>query len=211
MKSNLLLISIFLSGIGLLFHEADGLCFDLVKQYYECRYLKMKYYFDDYFYFFDEFYAPDPDVPNNLVNDSIYQNLTSYTFDQGMSLIQRIFQETDNCTSQFCRCVSHGYIDDTLYYGRQSILFRNATNFNQMKTIVADFGNKFRSQLLPLDEIHQDLNYEEHELPSLAKFCVELEFTYTRVDFYYKNISACNTFNSTVSVFSSYSDIYKYY
>ena len=194
MKLNIFICSIFLlAGLDFI-NRVDGICFDLVKKFFECQHLKMV---RGVGMFGDIEYFSNPNISNNTLDDAFYKrNLSNMTFDQGMDLIRQIYIQTNNCSSEFCKCVSSNIIDKL--FPNHSMFFRNATNFPHVKSILAGFNKHYESQLLPLEEIHFWVNFEDHDHMSLAEFCVDLEYTWMRALFY-KNFGECQVYNQTVN------------
>lgn len=78
-------------------------CYDIMKQYYECKYLKM---IEDQY----DMYVPNPKIPNNSLNDSFFYslNLTNKTFADAIKFVKLIYDTANlkgsRCT-QLCNCV----------------------------------------------------------------------------------------------------------
>lgn len=174
------------------FRQTNGECYDLVKQYYECKHLVMiSSNGNDY--------KPDKNVKNNFLDDTFYQSkgLGDMGFDQGMELIQSIYNEVDfvtlqRCDSYLCKCVinrtSRYYNDDN--YG---FFFRD--NFDDFKSIVSEFDQIFQDNRDSLEKFTDNWSYD---LPTLAKFAYINEFTPLRKD-EYTSIRLCYTNNYVVN------------
>ena len=173
----------------LAFNQVDCQCVDLVQQYFQCKYLKMifnnsnNYSYSSMSYSSTPAYIPDPSIANNQLNDTFYQNqnLSKMTFDQAMQLFWKIYNETNNCNSSFCDCVSKGLIDQ--HGQKPSLLFRNNSIFTQMKIILSAFNSKFKPALLPYSQLTY-LFYQTPNLTTLNQFCVNYDYSYSRVMYY---------------------------
>ena len=184
-------------------NQVNGECFRLVQQYYECKHLVMVEQENN------ETYIPSTLVPNNILNDAFYKslNLDEKTFDEAMDLFWQIYDETNNCNTDFCKCVSTGIIN-WYKYGREnkfSLYFRNATNYEQMKIIVSEFLEKFESTLKPYSELEMIFKAQTHSdqvLPTLAHFCMKYDYTDERY-IYHEEFFDCFT-DDIVSLFSFY-------
>lgn len=208
MKFYFILSTVFLLTIhesnawlfSLYFYEGE--CFGLVKQYYQCRHLNMT---KSMSWFYTE-YIPNSNIPNNTLTDAHFKNLTRLSFDDGMNLIRRIYVETNNCTSEFCNCVNFNHVDLHGYY---SMFFRNSTNYAPSKSILGDFIQKHKSQLLPREDLDPLVNSFGYDLPSLTDFCINVEWSWLRLHMYDK-LDTCVKLNQTViNIFSiSYIELY---
>ena len=114
-----------------------------------------------------------------------------------MDLFWQIYNETNSCKSDFCKCVSTGIIDQ-YKYGREnqfSLFFLNRTNFEQVKIIVSEFINKYQttiSSYTDLEEFFKAKTHSNQTLPTLANFCMKYEYTDERF-IYYKDSNNCYT------------------
>lgn len=194
--------------------QVNGECFDLVHQYYQCKHLKMVNKYAEYGFAFK--YKPDSSVPNNALTDKFYQKLTSneMNFDKAMNLFRKIYTETNNCSSEFCRCVSQQIVDEN---GKYSMYFRNETIFPHAKKIIEAFIKKFESKLRNLKNASEFqyyfnenwkedifINTRDPNLKSLAQFCVNHDYTKNRLIYYHNNFSCSSALpiNVTVIFFS---------
>lgn len=175
----------------LLFGQVENSGFQLVKQYYECKNLVM---IPNNFSYTHKHYYPDPNVPNNRLNDTFYQRigLQNMTFDQAMSLFRTIFMEIRSCPRQtpfLCNCVNSLFSGTTV---DQSVLFRNETVFAQVKLIVNTFITKFRPFLVSSQNgFLSDWFFHGHDLPTLIQFFFNYDYTTTRLLFYNESLTAC--------------------
>ena len=181
-------------------NQVNGECFELVQQYYECKNLVMVLDKNN------QTYIPSTLVPNNILDDAFYENLNldGKTFDEAMDLFWQIYDETNNCNTELCKCVSTGIIDK--YIGGKkhkfSLYFRNATNYEQMKIILSDFLEKFKSTLKPYSDLEMFFKEKAHSnqvLPTLARFCMKYDYTDERF-IYHNNSLDCFT-DDIVSIF----------
>ena len=126
-------------------NEVNSQAVMIFPQYYICSYLRVK----GYYYFQGTrkviFYERDKTIAGNTLNETFWQSLglSSKTFDDAMLKYKQIYNETNNCTTNFCTCVASTFIDDP-YESTFSIFFRNETNFVAVKPIIAAFLNKTR-------------------------------------------------------------------
>lgn len=165
--------------------EINGQCMDLVQQYYQCKYLKMKKTEK----FWGEVYEPDPSIANNALNESFYvgKSVNKMNFDKAMTLFETIYLESDNCTqskNEFCECVSLGHIDQ---HGNYSIYFRNRTNFVNAKKVIKAFVDKFKPKLLSYGDLQYHWNFYQFStlnLTSLIHFCMEYDYSENRLQYY---------------------------
>lgn len=179
-------VGILLTMLALI-TQVELRCYDLVKQYYECQNLtmtKMNYSMNQVYYY------PNYSIPNNKLNDSFYQRLglENMTFNRAMDLFRLIHTRTNNCTTEFCNCVSFHHIDTSNSYF--SIYFRNETNFLQFRDIVASFINKFRNFMYSLNSTQLRLSYS-YEHPTLSRFCMTNEYTTQRLRYYNYSLMSC--------------------
>ena len=174
------LIAFFLS-----LNQVDCQCVDLIQQYFQCKYLKMISYsnYSSISYSSLPAYIPDPSIANNQLNDTFYQsqNLSQMTFDQAMQFFWKIYNETNNCNSSFCVCVSKGVIDK--WGPKPSLLFRNNSIFTQMKIILSAFNTKFKPALLPYSQLKY-LFISTLNLTTLNQFCVNYDYSFGRTNYY---------------------------
>lgn len=159
---------------------ADGSSFLLVRQYCECKNLKM--ISDNMF----RKYYPDPDVPNNYLNDTYYQRqgFLNKTFDEAMSYFQTMFAEIRNPpreTPNLAICFNSVVLGNIVSPG---VLFRNATTLASVKQIATAFINKFRPFL--------EYNWEASELPTLVQFILRNDVSLGRFYYYNNSLSKCN-------------------
>ena len=176
--------------------QVDCQCADLIQQYYQCKYLKMTNNTSDSYktYGIGPAYVPDSSIPNNQLTDTFYKGLSlgQMTFDQAMQLFWNIYNETNNCNSKFCDCVSNGLIDQA--YSPGSVVFRNATIYPQMKSILLAFMNKYQPYLSPYSQLTSYF-YQTQNLPTLNQFCVNYDYSKNRLS-YYSNTRSCDSMGS---------------
>ena len=178
-------------------NQVNGECFELVQQYYECQYLEMRNPNNGHSIPIP--YEPNPLIDNNILDDTFYQNisLNEWTFDEAMDLFWEIYNSTNNCNTELCKCISTGIIDQYKYgrEGRFSLYFRNRTNFEQVKIIVSEFIDKYQSAIssyTDLEEFFKAKTHSNQTLPTLAEFCMKYEYTDERF-IYYKDSNDCFT------------------
>lgn len=164
----------------------EGQSYDLVRQYGWCKNLTMILYNSTYT---PPFYMPDPNVPNNILNDTYFQkmNLSSMSFYDAMNFFRRIYLETNNCSSRFCNCVSWDVIDA---HGAYSVVFRNDTNFHQVVSLVELFLEKLKPKLLPYSVLQYSYPfYDSPNLTTLVQFSIKNDYSSNRMAFY--NTTSC--------------------
>lgn len=190
-----LFISVYLILSLVAFDQINANCNDLIQQYYECKYLHMSIQNNTWG---ELDYRPVKSIRNNKLDDKFYRRhgLAKMDFDDGMHLFKKIYDETENCHTKFCKCVSFKHIDN---YNNFSILFRNETNFPQVKKIVEGFIRKFKSKLLPYDKVPVPVMYDgpwgpEKNFPTIQKFCYRNDFSWERL-MYYNYSASCSNFN----------------
>ena len=184
-----LILTLFLMSILGQIQQLNGQCYDLIRQYNQCKHLKMEFKKIDYIkkekYFVN--YTANFDL-----TDRFYRKLMSkeMNFNKAMNLFRKIYTETDNCTSEFCKCVSLGVID---YHGNYSLYFRNKDVFPHVKRIIEDFNKKFESYLKPYSQLryNEKLNSDQN-LSSLAQFCIKYDYSYNRYGYYKMDIYGKN-------------------
>lgn len=168
---------IFSSSLDFMIHRADSLVFDLVHQYFQCKNLKMIKTIDPKY---GEYYTRDNSIKDNQLDDKFYRGLGlfDYGFDEAMQLVRSIYTETENCTISdqvFCDCVTKMYMTKD---GDYSILFRNSTNFSQLKGIIQAFSIAFEAYLR-IDNYGQSVS--RYTYPTLFNFVVYNDFTKDRL------------------------------
>ena len=92
-------------------------------------------------------YVPDPEVPNNTLNDAYYRNigLANMTFNETYAMVARIYDAIGRkCRGPNCICYN-SYIFHS--YDDHSVMFLNVTILEQAKRIVWAFIEKFRGNL----------------------------------------------------------------
>lgn len=171
---------------GCILKEIECGSFELIKQYYECKLLKMINS--------SERYIPDSTIPNNTLEDPFYQNFSKMTFEQGLELIQQIYLQTNLCANEFCNCVNPSRIDTN-----KSLFFHNTINFQQVKTIISEFNSKFDSKVRSFEDIYYYINSKAQDLPALADFSILVDYTWLRPGFY-ENTPECYVYNTTVCI-----------
>lgn len=180
------LISIMFAAILSFPVSTNADCFDLIQQYYHCKNLKM---IQNQIGPIRNWY-PDPKQPITMLPESFYaaQGLSTMSFEQSMSLIQKIHKES-NCNSNFCKCVSIGHIDRP-GEGQYSLFFRNDVKFAQTKSIISHFNLNMAQYRLSFDQLK---NHWNSNLPTLTRFCLQNEFTYKRFSFFSAQSRTCLT------------------
>ena len=195
-----LILTLFLLFIFVQIQQLNGQCYDLIRQYNQCKHLKMEFKKSGYMEVEVHnitMYIIEPQekyfvnsTANSDLTDRYYRKLMSkeMNFNKAMNLFRKIYTETDNCTSDFCKCVSLGVID---YHGNYSLYFRNKDVYPHVKRIIEDFSKQFESDLNPYSELWY---YEEFELysyqnlSSLAQFCIKYDYSYNRYEYYNMSI-----------------------
>lgn len=172
--------------------QADLKCYDLVRQYYQCKKLimhKVNFSWDIIYY------IPNYSIPNNRLDDSFFQKLglENMPLNKAMDLFKQIYMETNNCTSEFCNCVNFQFIDTNDQF---SIYFRNETNFRQFNDIISAFNNKFSKFMYPIDYFTKLIF--TYEFPTLTKFCITNEYTSQRLNNYNNTLMSCVNRNESV-------------
>lgn len=179
--------------------NVDCQCYDLIKQYFECKYLNMSIR-NNTWQMLD--YLPDSSKPNNYLSDRVYKRyLNKMNFNEAMQLFQKIYKITENCSTEFCKCVAWKHIDKNIKY---SIFFRNETNFKQVKKILLSFNLRFKDDILPFKQLEHMYMYDGPPgdwplYPSLTKFCIKYDYSRTRLGFYNFN-SSCDNPNYSYEV-----------
>ena len=174
--------------------QVNGQCFDLIHQYNQCKHLKMEKTKRN----LSEKYEPKKlERERNKLTDRFYRKLNSseMNFDKAMKLFRTIYTEINNCTSEFCECVSLGIIDDSK--ANYSMYFRDKNFFQHSKSIIEAFNKKFESNLLPLEYLGYQTEFSSLYIPSLAQFCINHDYSKNRLN-YYRNSFTCEP--TTMSV-----------
>lgn len=136
---------------------------DLIQSYFKCEHLK------------------------SSPADSFYKSkgLANMDFEQAMSFIRKIYTDTKNCDSDYCKCVD-GFIDD------YSILFRSESSFLGLKSILEAFNNKYNTKPYWKSLRESFKNVKEGEkYPTIVQFLMKYEYTSNKLNFY-NNISDCD-------------------
>ena len=192
-----LILTLFLLSILGQIQQLNGHCFNLIRQYNQCKHLKMEFKKNGYKHLVVHNiteYSIEPQekyfvnyTANSDLTDRFYRKLMSkeMNFNKAMKLFRKIYTETDNCTSEFCKCVSLGVID---YDGHYSLYFRNKDVFPHVKRIIEDFNKKFESNLIPYSELWYIELYPYKNLSSLTQFCFKYDYSYRRYGYYNKSI-----------------------
>ena len=195
-SSQLVLILLFTLVCVKLNDGQDLFSFNLLRQYYHCKYLNMSFSGFSNFQNRTAIYSPDQ---NKSLNDSFYQKLPdrvgliNMTFDQGMALTKTILKEASNCKSFFCNCIN-GFKGN--YPENASIFVNNETNFAGFKSIISGFNAKYKSYLKPLNQL-VSIYPMGNLYPTIVNYFSMAEFTETKFQFY--NTSFCaNNFNNSV-------------
>lgn len=175
------------SLISLDLNQVDSQCFDLIHQYNQCKHLKMEKPKRNLY----EKYEPKTlERDRNELTDRFYRKLNSsdMNFDKAMKLFRMIYTEINNCTSEFCECVSLGIIDDSK--ANYSMYFRDKNFFQHSKSIIEAFNKKFESNLLPFRDLEYQNEFSSLYSPSLAQFCINHDYSKNRLN-YYRNSFKC--------------------
>ena len=195
-----LILTIFLLSIFGQIQLLNGQCFDLIRQYNQCKHLKMEFKKSGYKQVLVPcitMYAIDSQekyfvnyTANSDLTDRYYRKLMSkeMNFNKAMKLFRKIYTETDNCTSEFCKCVSLDVID---YHGNYSLFFRNKDVYPHVKRIIEDFNKQFESNLKPYSELWYKKEFEPYpnqNLSSLTQFCIKYDYSYNRYGYYSEGV-----------------------
>lgn len=186
LKSVLLVILVVSKIVNL----ADGSSFYFVKQYCECKNLKMIPNNRSMQY---EYY-PDPNVPNNYLDDTYYQRqgFLNRTFDEAMSYFQTMYAEIRNpprATPNLTICFDSVLVNTVADPG---VLFRNATTLASVKQIATAFINKFRPFFVGISSYLMGFIPEASELPTLIQFILRNDVSLSRFYFYNNSMNKCN-------------------
>lgn len=174
----------------------DLFSFNLLRQYYHCKYLNMSFSGFSDSQNKTTIYSPDQ---NKTLNDSFYKKLPdrggliNMTFDQGMNLTKTIFKEASNCKSFFCKCIN-GFTGN--YPQNASLFVNNETNFAGFKSIISSFNDKFKSYLKPLNQL-VSIYPMGNLYPTIVNYLSVTEFTGTKLGFYDTSFCEYN-FNNSV-------------
>lgn len=197
-----------LSVLGPKSNQVNSQCYDLIHQYSQCKHLKMsKSNYSVYSYTFERF-TPVGNASNNEITDRYYRKLTSpkkMSFEKAMNLFRKIYTETENCSNEFCQCVSLGVID---LYGKYSLYFRNESIFRHVVKIIGAFHKKFEPELLSYNDLKYSLEfdpYSSQNLSSLAQFCIKYDYSKNRLRYYNNSVFTCGDVVSVTNV--SYYDM----
>lgn len=196
-----------------LIQQINGQSFDLIKQYYECKHLKMIVKSD----WKGTYYARDESISGNKLNDTFFQNLglTKMTFDQGMNFIKKIYTDTNKCYTLFCNCTSWSFIESfnttNNNYNVKSykIYFRNESNFAGIKDILLRFYKEYQANLFDSNN-QNDLSYEylDKEYPTISKFLMRFDYTPSK-GFYFKKFPNYLESSTQWCYYNGYYDFYK--
>ena len=181
-------------------NRVNGQCYDLIHQYSQCKHLKMsKSNYSVYSYTFERF-TPVSNTSNNELTDRYYRKLKGMSFEKAMNLFRKIYTETENCSSEFCQCVSLGVID---LYGKYSMYFRNESIFRHVVKIIGAFHKKFEPKLLSYNDLKYSLEfdpYSSQNLSSLAQFCIKYDYSKNRLRYYNNSVFTCGDVVSVTNV-----------
>lgn len=182
-------IEIIVSLMVVFFHSnilVDAQCYNLVRQYFECRNLTMHSVAAvGSFGIQIKKYMPVSRVANNFLDDEFFaKELANLDIDAALALFQTIFATTSDssCTSEFCECVRSGIEDKR---NRYAMLFSEKSIIEQVKNIMTEFNQKYAN-----DPIDNDI--EHFKLPSLKKFCSLYDFSTERFWFRSKSLPCLN-------------------
>lgn len=145
-------------------------CFDvsdLIQNYYKCKNIKYS------------------------VEDSFYQSLgmNEMSLDQAMAFLSKIYSDTqNNCQTDFCKCI-RGFIDQPVKY---SVLFRNQSNLDGLKSILADFNNKYNGKnFMETSKNFLKMANIVDKFPTIRKFLIKFDFTPKKLN-YYNKLPTCD-------------------
>lgn len=179
---------LILATLSLIYQVNGERVLGLIRQYHECKYLKM--------YFNGEYYKRNESIANNTLPDSFYMRLglASMTLDQSMNLIRKIYTDTPTtCTSSICNCTRLRYLDnddDDYDYG---VFFRNASNFVHVKSIIRAYNTKRKSSLKSLQQAQELYAYDGgKKYPTIVRFLMNAEYTSMKSDLY-KTYAYCRS------------------
>lgn len=180
----------FFSTICVVVDKVEGSGGQTLKQYYECKNLKMTKRVDN---FNRTIYVPNPSIKNNLLNDSFYRSLglANMNLDQALDFMGRIYLDIDKLSknasaANFVECTKTAYDhrDVTLV-----VLFRNATILAQARPIVSAFIEKFKSFYSSNYNSVLTNYFGQANLTTLYNFFVQNEFCLSRTIVYNSSIS----------------------
>lgn len=144
--------------------------YNLVRKSYECKY-------------------------GTQLKDSFYQSLglAKMNFNQSMSLLRKIYLDTNNCTSVWCKCTKSG--KTKLEFAN---FFLNQTNFEAIKAIIFDYNIKMTKYLKPMSDLLASYD-DGQRFPTLVNFSVPLEWNYKEGFYTYfsKDFPQCGFSNDT--------------
>lgn len=158
----------------------------LLYQYHQCKLLKM-IPINNTMNGQGILYIPDPQVPNNTLNDAYFKNnlgLDSKTIDDAFEIMKKIYDEINNCNNLTCVCIKSYVLND---FDDYSGMFRNFTFMIQAKRIVSAFIEKYKSFILSENEIANLIqSFGLYYPPTLIRFMAKFDASLQRL-FIYKD------------------------
>lgn len=181
-------------------HQVNAEIYSFVKQYYECKKLKMIITSD---LLGDEYYYPDPSVRDNSLDDSFYKSLRldTMSFDDSMDLLRGIYGELDEkCTSEFCECVRKRKTGDAGGLLENFGVFFQDDNFAGVKEIIVSLDRRLAADRESFEKSEYTRKYlpEFKSQPTLSKFAYNNDFTEHRTN-QFKNYFNCYTYDVEVN------------
>lgn len=173
----------------------DAQIFPFVKQYYECKNLKMIKSTD---YYGREYYTPDESVEANTLDDSFYTGLgfDTMSIDDAMRVIKSIYDELpEDCDTELCECVWLRRFQTVAE--RYAVFFETDERIESLTTIITSLDEKLSASRYSYEKYTSGFSsYEDPEnYPTLTKFVYNNEYTYNRIS-QFKNYRKCINSNS---------------
>ena len=179
-ESPLLIMYVFivLASFSIRSIDSQSACADLVKNYFECKFLPMTNSSETDF---------EPEAGNSLTDTFlISQRLDRMTLQQAMQLYGRIYRES-NCRTYTCDCIRSKLNVEGIDY---SLYFKSAGALRGLEIMIGQL-NLDRS-LIKIAQEEFDAVYTSYGLSSLTSFCSKYEYSSLRKDFY-TNWGSCST------------------
>lgn len=180
-------------------NQVNAEIYSFVKQYYECKNLKMIVISD---LLGAEYYYPDPTVRDNSLDDSFYKSLRldTMSFDDSMDLLRGIYSELDEkCTSEFCECVRKRKDNNAGLLENFGVFFQDE-NFAGVKEIIVSLDRRLAADRESFEKSEYTRKFlpDFKSQPTLSKFAFNNDFTEHRTH-QFKNYFICYTFDVEVN------------
>lgn len=164
--------------------SVDCQCYMIIKQYYECKHLKMIRGEESGF-------VPNPNVANNTLDDSFYEStLSEMTVSEALQLVQLILKTARRTGAQcnrLCRCMK-----DTVRQENQEFypaFFKGPKELSATTQILEEFISEASWAMKPEELIiSEQYSYPSINLPSLVRFCINNDWNNVRSNFYYNSL-----------------------